>query len=68
MRKWQITSRAGVDMGVYEGMSKEAALSALHTEAGYHTWVDSLGQLCFQSQQDRELCGDIFDWHFDEVK
>ena len=35
MTTYQITSSAGVDMGVYAGESPEAALDAMARDAGY---------------------------------
>jgi len=41
--RWQITSAAGVDLGVYDGATEAAALDALARDAGYRDQVHAEG-------------------------
>lgn len=60
MAKWQIYSKAGVDMGEWEGETKDHALAAMHREASYV--VDVIDdELCFAE------CGRVENWDFDAV-
>lgn len=66
--KFQITSRAGLDMGEWEGETKAEALAKLHRDAGYQCTVDQDGDdVEFESESDAELAGYVGDWHFDKV-
>lgn len=42
MRKWKITSAAGVEMGVYEGETADEALDAMARGAGYESQADAV--------------------------
>ena len=59
---FRITSRAGVDHGVYAGATEAHALAAMHRDAGYDVSVDDEGRLIFASDDDRALCGDGEVW------
>lgn len=66
MKQYLITSKAGVEMGVYTGVDRTEALSALHRDAGYEvSYAD--GEIVFASFSDAKICGDVRDWHFDEI-
>jgi hypothetical protein len=65
MTKYHITSKAGLDMGIYEGASKAEALCALHKDAGYWCHVED-DVILFRCDQDSFVCGQVKDWHFDE--
>lgn len=67
MTKYHITSKAGADYGIYEGNSKAEALCALHKAAGYWCYVED-DVIIFRCDQDAFVCGQVKDWHFDEVK
>jgi hypothetical protein len=41
MTMWQVTSSAGVDMGVYEGETPADALDAMARDAGYKSQADA---------------------------
>ena len=45
MTTYQITSSAGVDMGIYEATSPEDALDAMARDAGYQSQADAAEQV-----------------------
>lgn len=57
MSKWRITSRAGVEYGVYEGETREEAFEKMVAEAG--DGVDSDGN---------RTAGSASDWIIEEVE
>lgn len=67
MTKYHITSKTGLDMGIYEGSSKAEALCTLHKDAGYPCHVED-DTIIFRGASDAFLCGQVSDWHFDECK
>jgi len=44
MKKFQITSEAGQDMGIFEAEDKAGALDAMMEDAGYEGWADYLAR------------------------
>lgn len=57
MRKFQITSKAGADFGVYDGETKEAAFASMVEDSGgARTDVDG-----------RPTAGTVDDWYIAEV-
>ena len=68
MTKWTITSKAGVNMGIWEGETKVEALESMHREAGYELAIVQGERLIFRSADDEALCGNVGDWHFDELR
>lgn len=69
MHKWHIWSKAGVDFGVHEGVTKSEALLSLIRDADYgdkQVWLEG-DSLCYQDEGYREMCGDVNDWTFEEV-
>ena len=67
MTAYRITSKPGADHGVYEGQTPADALAALHNDAGYDVHVGDDGELVFASEDDRDLCGTISDWHIESA-
>ncbi len=67
MKSYTITSRASVDMGIYQGETPAHALAALHRDAGYQVSVDEHDELVFKDDEEREICGDVDDWIIEEV-
>ena len=67
--KYQITSKASVDMGIFDGESPEEALLSMHRDARCGPAVVRIedGRLVFGSDEDRELCGDVEDWIIKEA-
>lgn len=65
MTKYHITSKAGVDCGVYEGASKAEALCALLRDARIASCVED-GLLIFKDDDEARMGGQVSDWHFDE--
>lgn len=45
MTMWQITSSAGVDMGIYEAETAADALDAMARDAGYKSQADAAEQV-----------------------
>lgn len=69
MTQYQITSKAGVDMGIFEGSSKAEALCFLHWDAGCRNCtVENDYTIFFECEEDERLFGQVKDWHFDEIK
>lgn len=66
MTKFNITSRAGVDFGIWDGETKAEALAALHREAGYECRVEG-DDVAFDDEDTERLCGHVADWHIGEV-
>lgn len=65
MHTYRIVSEAGIDMGLWQGETAAEALLALHRDAGYseqQVWLGGDGELHFDSDDTRELCGGIDDW------
>ena len=56
MKKWQITSKAGVVFGVYEGETPEEAFAAMVADGGDACDVDG-----------RSTAGTVDDWIIREV-
>ena len=67
MDAYQITSRAGVDFGVYQAETAVEALAKCHNDAGYDVHVDDEGELVFKNEDDERLCGRLADWHVEKV-
>lgn len=68
-KRYRITSQAGADHGVWDGLSTADALAAMHREAGYTCaavgpWP---GYVVFADADDEELCGNIERWMFDAI-
>lgn len=59
--KYKIESKAGIDMGIWEGKTACEALAAMHRDAGYDVNVLD-GELVFKSDKDEELCGNENQW------
>jgi len=59
---FRISSKAGLDLGVWQAKSANDALMKVHIDAGYNVRLGIDGDLVFQSADDAELCGDIGDW------
>ena len=60
MKKWSIENRvSGVELGVYEGETREAALDAMARDAGYRDYAEacevSAGELTVTPATDIEL-------------
>lgn len=68
MYTYKITSKGGVEYGLYFGDSKTDALCSLHIDAGYDVTYDrDADSLCFVSASDAELCGDVDSWIITEL-
>ncbi|MBM6757092.1 hypothetical protein H6A18_11375, partial [Collinsella tanakaei] len=60
--------RTGQSFGTYEGSTDLDALCAMHNDAGYVVALDETGtELVFESEDDREVCGDADAWIVSEV-
>jgi hypothetical protein len=66
MTAYRITSKAGLDAGVYFCSTPADALAAAHQDAGYDVTAES-GSLIFEDEADREICGDLDAWHIEEI-
>lgn len=66
MEYFWISSKAGVDMGAYFGKTKAQALASMHDDAGISVTIDEEGYLKFNSEEEKELAGDVEDWYFDQ--
>ena len=69
IRRYHITSRAGVYFGRYAGASPVHAFAAMCRDAGYKARVSTRGllkgapgRLVFASDKDRDLCGSPDTW------
>jgi hypothetical protein len=69
MRKFFITSKAGVEYGIYEGRTEAEALCSLHREAGYSgvkydaedDWIE------WPNDETERLCGDVDAWTIEDI-
>ena len=65
MNTYRIYSKSGNDWGLWEGETEAHALASMHQDAGYKVSTDG-EKLRFESESDRELCGDLGDWVIEE--
>lgn len=66
--KYKIESKAGEEMGIYEGATETEALAAMHRDAGYDVTVDEDDVLVFARKSDYEICGGRSDWYVKEYR
>jgi len=67
---YQITSKAGQDMGQYEGRTPAEALVAMHLDAGYRgrmSLSDDLTRIIFADAETERLCGSLEDYEIREA-
>ena len=69
MKTYQITSKAGADFGPWSGATAAEALVAMHQDAGYPGvfYDDRHDRVVFPDDDTKRLCGDVWDWHFEDV-
>ena len=79
MAKYQITSKCGRDMGIWDGENQLSVLISMHRDAGYGpdvVWIDDDAEdLEFADDiipgpgaSYREMCGGINDWIIKEAE
>jgi len=61
-----IANAQGKDLGIYGGESEVEAVCAMHEDAGYCVSVVG-GELVFESEEDRRLCGDVDAFRIEHV-
>lgn len=66
-RKYQIESKAGVIVGIYEGFNEAHALCKMHENAGYITMLTDNNNVTFFDDKHKDICGDIHNWIIKEI-